>query len=195
MADAYPLQWPIGRPRWKGARQRSQFKMTPSAMAGHLYDELDRMHAADVVVSSNKKPYSRSEAEFLDDPGVAVYFKRKGQELAIACDKYAKVSDNLHAVGIAIESFRSLERHGTGEMVDAAFSGFKALPESVIITPDTSRAWHEVLQVSSEADWEVVEAAYKRLLHKVHPDKGGSDYAFQELQRAYKQAKDHYASS
>lgn len=190
--EAYPLQWPMGRPRWSGARQRSQFKMTPVAMAGHLYDELDRMKAQDVVISSNKKPYSRSEAEYLDDPGVAVYFKRKGMDLCIACDKYARVSDNLHAVGIAIESFRSLERHGTGEMVDAAFTGFKALPEAIIMGEHTARAWHEVLQVSSDADWEVVDGAYKRLLHKAHPDKGGSDRAFAELQDAYKQAKQIY---
>lgn len=188
MPDAYPLQWPVGRPRWDDVRQSSQFKMTPAAMSGHLWDELERMGAEDIVVSSNKKPYSRSEAEYLDDPGVAVYFKRKGQELAIACDKYAKVSDNLHAVGIAIESFRSLERHGTGEMVDAAFTGFKALPDSITLGEHTARAWWEVLEVSQDASPSVVRAAYKSLLHSRHPDKGGSDWEFEELQKAYKES-------
>lgn len=191
MADAYPLQWPIGRRRWEGSRERSLFKMTPSAMAGHLYNELDRMDAEDVVISSNKKPYSRSEAEFLDDPGVAVYFKRKGQELAIACDKYARVSDNLHAVGIAIESFRSLERHGTGEMVDAAFSGFKALPESIIMGAGQLRAWHEVLQVSPDADQQIIKSAYRSLSARYHPDNQDTGDAdkFAEVQRAYDQVK------
>lgn len=189
-AQAYPLQWPVGRPRWNGMRQSSQFKMEPRDMQNHLFDELDRLGAVDVVVSTNKQPYSRSTAEFLDDPGVAVYFKRKGQELAIACDKYVKVSDNLHAIGLAIEAFRSLERHGTGDMVDAAFTGFKALPETIIMGEHTARAWWEVLQVSQTADWDVIEAAYKRLLHKVHPDKGGSEFAFQEVQNAFKQAKE-----
>lgn len=188
MADAYPLQWPVGRARWQGARQPSLFKMTPGAMQGHLFDELDRMNATDVVVSSNKRPYSRSEAEVLEDPGVAVYFKRKGQELCIACDKYRRVSDNLHAVGIAIESFRSLERHGTGEMVDAAFSGFTALPESIIMGPGTARPWHEVLEVSPTASPEVVKAAYKQHLHKSHPDHGGTAEQFQEVQKAFKES-------
>lgn len=191
MAEAYPLQWPIGRARWSGRRTTSAFKMDANSMQKHLFDELARMQATGVVVSTNQAGFAKDNRTM--DPGVAVYFKRKGQELCIACDKYIKVADNLHAVGMAVEAFRMLERHGTGEMVDAAFSGFKALPESVIITPDTSRAWHEVLQVSSTADWEVVKAAYNRLLHKTHPDKGGSDYAFQELQRAYKQAKELYA--
>lgn len=190
MPDAYPLQWPIGRPRWTGPRQPSQFKMTPSAMTSHLFEELDRLNATNVIVSSNKQPYGRSEAEMLPDPGVAVYFKRKGADIAIACDKYLRLSDNLHAIGLAVEAFRSLERHGTGEMVDAAFRGFTALPETIIMGEHTNRPWHEVLQVMPDADWEVIEAAYKRLLHKTHPDKGGSSFAFQELQSAFNQAKE-----
>ena len=75
-------------------------------------------------------------------------------------------------------------------MVNAAFRGFKALPETIIMGEHTSRAWYEVLQVSQAADWDVVKIAYKRLLHKVHPDKGGSDFAFQELQAAFRQAKE-----
>jgi hypothetical protein len=187
--NAYPLEWPVGRPRWNGSRQYSAFKMDAKAMQGHLFDELDRLGAEDVIVSSNRKPYSRSEVELLDDPGVAVYFTRNGQQLAFACDKYLKLSDNLHAVGLTIEAIRSIERHGTGEMVDAAFTGFKALPEAIILGEHTARAWWEVLQVAQTADWEVIDAAHKRLLHKVHPDKGGTGHAFQELQTAFNQAK------
>jgi hypothetical protein len=162
--------------------------MDERSMQAHLFNELERMRASDIVVSTNQQRYSR--ANLIDDPGVAVYFKRKGQELCIACDKYIKVSDNLHAIGMAVEAFRMLERHGTGEMVDAAFSGFKALPEAIILGEHTARAWYEVLQVSQTADPDVIEAAYKRLLHKYHPDKGGNAYQFQELQEAYKQAKE-----
>lgn len=187
-AQAYPLAWPIGRPRWSGSRQPSKFRIDERAMVDQLHRELELMKATDIVISTNQQRYSK--ANYIDDPGVAVYFKRKGQELCIACDKYLKVSDNLQAVGIAIEAFRTIERHGTGEMVDAAFTGFKALPEAIIMGEHTARAWWEVLQVSPNADMDVIEAAYKRLLHKAHPDKSGSDFAFQELQNAYKQAKE-----
>lgn len=37
---------------------------------------------------------------------------------------------------------------------------------------------------------DMIEAAYMRLLHKVHPDKAGSNVAFQELQNAFRQAKE-----
>ena len=187
MADAYPLQWAVGRPRWKGSRQPSQFKMTPSAMTAHLFDELYRLGASDIVVSSNKKPYSRSEAEYLDDPGVAVYFKRKGSEIAICCDKYAKISDNLHAIGLAVQAFRSLERHGTGEMVDAAFTGFKALPEAIITPPPNRepRQWYEVLGVKPDASPQEVKQAYRDHRYLAHPDNGGKPGEFEEIQQAY----------
>jgi len=96
----------------------------------------------------------------------------------------------LRAVWKTIEALRGIERWGAKEMVNAAFRGFKALPETIIMGEHTARAWWEVLQVSQTADWDVIDAAYKRLLHKVHPDKGGSDFAFQEVQSAYRQAKE-----
>lgn len=184
MASAHPLQWPIGRPRWNGFRRISQFKMSRAAMQEHLFDELERLGASDIVVSTNKSPYSRSEAEHLEDPGVAVYFVRKGQEIAIACDKYQKVSDNLHAIGLAVQAFRSLERHGTGEMVDAAFTGFKALPSS-ITTPLPHRDWWVVLDVPQGANALEVRAAYRKLLKLHHPDTGGSQAELDEVRRAY----------
>lgn len=189
MADAYPLQWPIGRARWTGARQPSAFKMSDGQMKDHLFTELERMHASDIVVSTNQAPYSR--AQRFEDPGVAVYFKRKGQELCIACDKYSKVIDNLHAIGMAVEAFRMLERHGTGEMVDAAFSGFKALPESIIMGAGQLRAWHEVLQVSPDADQDIIKSAYRKLSGRYHPDNQdtGDAEKFAEVQRAFDEVK------
>lgn len=187
-AQAYPLTWPIGRKRWSGFRARAAFKMSDSDKVAHLHDELDRLNARDIVISTNRPPYSR--AKQISDPGVAVYFTRKGKELCIACDKWDKVEDNLHAVGLAIQAMRGLERWGTGDMVDAAFTGFTALPESIIMGPGTARNWWEVLQVSPDADFDIIEAAYKRLLHKAHPDKGGNATTFMELQEAFKQAKE-----
>lgn len=75
-------------------------------------------------------------------------------------------------------------------MVKAAFRGFKALPETIIMGEHTARAWWEILQVSQDTDMDVIEAAYKRLLHKAHPDKGGSEQQFMEVQEAFRQAKE-----
>jgi len=194
MTEAYPLQWPVGWPR-TDYPEYSQFRNPTVASARRLtLDELDRLGASEVVISSNMElrqdglPSHRQRR--FQDTGVAVYFKLNGEERCIPSDKYITVEENLHAVAKTIQALRGLERWGTGQIMEAAFRGFKALPESIIVGAGTSRAWWEVLQVSETADIEVIEAAYKKLLHKVHPDKGGTDAEFMELQTAFKQAKE-----
>lgn len=194
MSEAYPLQWPIG---WKRAKYQdySRFgKFTFEQMRIEVLRELGLLGATNIIISSNLKlrqdgyPYSNQRQP--EDVGIAVYFILNGEEQCIPCDKWSKIEDNLRAIVKTVEALRGIERWGAKEMVNAAFRGFKALPETIIMGEHTSRAWWEVLQVSQTADFDVIQAAYKRLLHKVHPDKGGSDYAFQELQNAMKQAKE-----
>jgi hypothetical protein len=195
MVDAYPLQWPIGRARTAEHQRKygNLNKMPAGRIRQLLAKEMRLMNVSNWVISSNVAvrndglPYANQKAP--DDPGVVLYFTRKGVDIAISCDSWHYVDANLRAIGLTIEAIRGMERWGTEEMIDRAFTGFKALPETIIMGEHTSRAWYEVLQVAQTADWEVIDAAYKRLLHKVHPDKGGSDYAFQELQNAYEQAK------
>lgn len=197
MADAYPLQWPAGWPRTKVRERNSQFKMTEGAMVDHLYQELDRLGATNIVVSSNVqvrmdgRPLTKQRA--IDDPGVAVYFNLKGHEQCIPCDKWINPIQNLHAVGLAIAAIRGFERWGTGQMVEAAFRGFTALPAgedaSSPIYVQPNRPWYEVLGVSQDADQDVIQAVYRAKAKKVHPDSGGSPEAFRELQRAYEEAR------
>ena len=95
----------------------------------------------------------------------------------------------MRAIEKTIGALRGLERWGAKEMVNAAFRGFKALPESVIVTPYTKRPWHEVLEVSPTASTETVKAAYRSMLFKHHPDQGGDPITFQEIQDAYNEYK------
>lgn len=192
MPDYYPLQWPPSWPRTKYPT-RARFNTSGAKARQALFNELRLLGADTIVISSNAElrrdglPYV---GQRLDDCGVAVYFNLNGQQQCIPCDKWDRLDDNIQAVRKTVKALRGLERWGAKEMVNAAFRGFKALPETIIMGEHTSKAWWEVLQVSQNADWDVIEAAYKRLLHKVHPDKGGSDFAFQELQNAFKQAKE-----
>lgn len=196
--DAYPLQWPLGWSRSKYP-QPDRFKVSMGEAVDHLYNELERLGASNVIVSSNMRlridgrPLANQNR--LDDEGVAVYFMLSGAQQCIPCDKWDTVKGNLRAIGLTVQALRGLDRWGAKEMVNAAFRGFKALPESVIVTPYTARAWHEVLQVTSDADWDIVDAAYKRMLHKTHPDKGGTTETFQEVQKAYKEAKGIYGKA
>jgi hypothetical protein len=169
-------------------------KMPSGRIRQQLFSELRKMDVTDFVISSNVAvrqdglPYANQRRP--EDPGVVLYFTRKGSDIAISCDIWHTVDANLRAIGLTIEAIRGMERWGTEEMVDAAFTGFKALPASGETTPSAQRLWFDVLEVSPDASWDVIEAVYRRLLHKVHPDKGGSEAAFHELQAAFRQAKE-----
>lgn len=191
MVDAYPLQWPPSWPRTK-YREVARFN-TPFARARfRLMNELSLLGATHVVISSNialRKdglPYATQRQP--DDPAIAVYFRLNGNDQCVPSDKWSRTEDNLQAICKTVEALRGLERWGAKEMVNAAFRGFKALPESIIVGEHTSRAWWEVLGVSREETPIVVRAAYKRLLHERHPDKGGNQWEFEELQKAYRES-------
>lgn len=190
MIEAYPLQWPIAWPRTKYPT-RARFDTSGNKAKVGLLNELRLLKASNIVVSSNAQlrrdglPYV---GQRLEDCGVAVYFTLNKEQQCIPCDKWDSLDDNIQAVRKTVEALRGLERWGAKEMVNAAFRGFKALPESIIMGEHTARAWYEVLEVSQNAPESVIKAAYKAQLHLKHPDKGGKQWEFEELQKAFKEA-------
>lgn len=189
----YPLAWPAGQARTAAhRRQRPKFEAGTFAQARDgLLAELRRLGAANVVLSTNVElrrdglPYADRRQP--DDPGVAVYFSRKGRDLAIGCDRWAKVEDNLRAVADAIECIRTIERRGTGQMVDAAFAGFAALPPGP--HPAGPLAWWEVLGVYAHTPDDDVRTAYRAWALKHHPDRGGDPAKMAELNAAFERFK------
>jgi hypothetical protein len=194
MIHHYPLQWPIGWPRTK-YRQLSQFKVGYEEAEKHLAGQLERLGVTSAYISTDQ-PLRMDGRPRRDQPaatsGVAVYFVRKGVELCIPCDKFGLVRENLRAVGLTIENIRQMERYGTSQVVEAALSGFAALPAHSIITPPPAmRNWWDILEVQQTASIEVIRAAYKQRALKLHPDVSAEDSAaFIELNRAYKQAQE-----
>lgn len=191
MIDAYPLQWPPAWPRTKYS-EYARFQTSFASARNNLMRELDLLGATDIIISSNVElrrdglPYAGQRQP--DDPAMAVYFKLNGEDQCVPCDKWTRTEDNLQAIRKTIEALRGLERWGAKEMVNAAFRGFKALPANIVVGEHTSRAWWEVLEVSQDASPEVIKASYRAQLHLKHPDKGGSDWDFQELQKAFNEA-------
>lgn len=190
----YPLAWPPG---WKRTLypDASRFgNVSISRESDEVVHQLELMGATSIIISSNMKyrldgiPYANQG--YIEDKGVAVYFKLNGEEQCIPCDKWTSLGDNIRAIAKTIEALRGIERWGAKEMVNAAFRGFKALPDTIIMGEHTSKAWYEVLQVSQTADFDIVKAAYNRMLHKSHPDTGGTDFEFQQVQNAWKQYKE-----
>lgn len=196
MTEAYPLQWPVGRARTPDHKKKwgSLNKMPAGRIRELLVKELRLMKVTNYVISSNLAvrldgmPYANQKKP--EDTGVVLYFTRKGQDIAIACDVWSSLDANLRAIGLTVEAIRGMERWGTEEMVDRAFTGFAALPETIIMGSGQRRAWYEVLQVSQDADREIVRAAWRRLVARYHPDNQstGDPVKFDEVQRAFKES-------
>lgn len=183
----YPLHWPEGWPRtpaWK--RKTAPFKVTPAQARDEMLRELELLGARDTNISSDQRlnrDGSLSATRYqLVDPGVAIYFRRKGVDVVLACDQYADLHANIRAIGKTIEAMRGIERWGASDMLDRAFTGFAALaaPEQ----------WWQVLGVSQTATTAEVDAAWRRAMQTAHPDKpGGSDAAAARLNKARDDAR------
>jgi len=189
---AFPLTWPERQRRTpRHQRRPSRFEVGLAASRDHLLAELGRLRARHVVISSNIAvrrdglPYAAREPE---DSGVAVYFERQVRgtwlPFVIACDAFLKVKENLRAIGLTVESLRAIERHGASEMLEAAFTGFAALPP-----PAPAGSWWVVLGLAEDASRETVRSAYRKLAFERHPDRGGDPDRWAELNDAIEIAR------
>jgi hypothetical protein len=165
-----------------------------------MYDEAERDLALELERLGADSAYISTDQELRvtgsprrdrqpTSPAAAVYFVRKGKQLCIPCDKFSSVRDNIRAIGLTIQNIRQMERYGTSQTVEATLSGFAALPAEA--SPNAGpRAWHEVLQVSPDADPSVIRAAYRNLAAKYHPDNPstGNQQKFLEVTRALQEA-------
>lgn len=163
------------------------------AAVKRLYLELGRLGVKDddIIVSTNIKLNLRGvpRGDFEpSDPGVAVYWTKKGQPSTkvIAIDAYRRVRDNIAAIAKTLEAMRAIERHGGATILDRAFSGFTA-----IAPPDWKKPWREVFGIKPETMITPGGLAelYRRMARFRHPDNGGADSLMAELNVAYDEAK------
>lgn len=185
------LCWPAGWPRTEQPRMAHFMTALPAAVDSIGY-EVGRIGGSDLVISCDGQRGKRgdllSEQPSWIDQGVAVYFVVKGDQRVLPCDRWNRLRDNLQAIAKTLEALRGIERWGTKQIVDAAFEGFKALPAPEPIEPE--RPWWEVLGVAESADPVVIDAAYRALAKRVHPDRPGGDAAaFRAITTAYEAAR------
>lgn len=185
---AYPINWPAGWPRTESYRRKTgQFtrnKQYLSVIDGveRVLDELKRLGVErdDIVVSTNIPTrldgLPRSDKGSDGDPGAAVYWRKNKKMQCMAIDRYNATEDNLAAIAATLDAMRAIQRHGGGEILDRAFTGFIALP-----APE--QPW-QVLGVGANATPAQVEDAYRKLAAKHHPDRGGSDYEMARINAA-----------
>jgi hypothetical protein len=197
----YPLAWPLGWRRTPGhERKRAMFSKHSTEPGGYrrktslsvgdglcrLTGELRRLHASDIIISSNLRvrsdglPHAQQSKE-LGDPGIAVYFKLRGKPLVLACDRWSSAADNMAAIAGHIEAVRASDRYGVGT-VEQAFAGYKALPA------DSAADWRKVLfgeQLPSPVTKDAVDQAVRSMAKTRHPDiQGGSVEAMTQVNRA-----------
>lgn len=169
MTEAYPLQWPEGKPRTPYPNASKFGPRSIDQATNILVKQVRLLGGSDLVVSTNLKyrqdglPYSKQAQP--RDQGVAVYFTLKKRQMCFACDRWEKIQDNIYAVSMTIEALRGIERWGSGSMVEQAFTGFVALP--------SNSPW-EVLGLKSGATRAEIEAAFREKAKACHPDHGGS---------------------
>lgn len=185
--DPFPLQWPETWPRSK-RRERSGFRVASFARTrSGVFRHLELMGAIHVVITSNLPqrldgmPYDAA----VDDPGIAVYWREVNgggtRERVIACDRWDRARDNLHAIELSLGALRGLERWGSTEIVQRAFEGFAALPPA-------GHEWRAIFPGCRTLD--EVKLAFRRAASEAHPDRhGGNDAEMVRLNTAYAAAK------
>lgn len=201
-AEAFPLQWPPGRPRtdrWK--RERAKFDVTFARARDNIVAEVGRLAGRypdpQVVISTNialrRDGLPLANQRQPDDPGVAVYFLYKKRAMSFACDRWEKIEHNMQAIAKTIEALRGIARWGTGDMLEAAFTGFTALPPPPAAAPPAPgaqprlRHWRDVFGTGVQTRDQLQEV-YRRMAGAFHPDRGGDAVKMAELNRARDEA-------
>ena len=196
--EAYPLTWPTGWKRTKNpktSRFGRNYNSKPSVAKAidTLSNELRLFGARNLIVSSNLKlkndglPYSNQKIP--EDTGIAVYFSLRKEQQVIACDTFNLPGCNIYAIALTIQSLRSLERYGASEILNKAFSGFKALPEKA---GPSNLAWWTVLGLKENCKYEEAKSAFRKLSKLYHPDTGDDTGRFYLVNEAFNNAKKHF---
>jgi hypothetical protein len=212
--NAYPLCWPEGWKRMSAAQRKyGHFNKTQNETTNYgtwkrkrdltVADGVDRVLAElermgvdrqDVIVSTNVRTrldgMPRSGERDPDDPGAAVYWKAAGDPMrCMAVDRYTTVADNLAAIAATLDAMRAIERHGGAEIINRAFTGFAALPET------TTKPWRKVLgftdsdgKCNRTISLEEVKVRYREMVRTAHPDAGGTPEEFRQITEARDQA-------
>ena len=204
--QAYPLQWPAGKPRtayrvnaafgrvetqWistgdSGYRRSDKKRLNVLDAYRRLQVELDRLGASFAVCSTNMElrvdGIPRSDRREPDDPGVAVYFQLDGDPVVLACDRYDRVADNVAAIAAHLRASRAIERYGVGSLREI-FRGFAALPPAMSV--DDWRA-----RLGNPKSLEDAESVYRERMKKAHPDVGGDAKEAAALNAAIERARE-----
>lgn len=193
MIEAYPLYWPEGRPRkerWNRenarfdtsfARARDEIVRQIRLLVGKYESDRTLIVSTNIALRRDGLPLAGQRQP--DDTGVAVYFDYKKRQVCFACDRWNKIEHNMQAIAKTIDALRGIDRWGTGDMIEAAFKGFTALPSNV-------KSWRTVLNVPAGGGLADARTRYRSLVSEHHPDRpGGSHDRMADINKAWEEAQ------
>lgn len=121
-----------------------------------------------------------------EDPAkVVVHYIREGREVELSMAKHPYFYQNIRVIYFAIEALRMNEERGLEELVRAAYG--------LLPAPAVERDPYETLGVRPDAPIEAIEASYRALAKKAHPDVGGSNRRMTELNAAWERIREAHS--
>ena len=182
------VEWPAGFERTSDHEREKnrRFDVSLATAFDDLEAELERLGVDDYRYSFDARPRQRDGRPYSranpDDPAFVLRWSMDDEQFAVACDRWSTLRDNVRSVGLYVREKRKMENRpvttGASEFANARLpSGDE---EALVGEPPA----HAVLDVAPEATPDEIEAAYRERVREVHPDHGGSQAAFQRVQRA-----------
>ena len=179
--------WPGAvTPEWK--RKRAPFRSAYAKTLDLLESELKHLKASDILIQAHLRRedirndgWPRSAAR-PSKPGVIVTFKGAGGQMSFPCYRFDGWEDNLRAIALSLEALRMVDRYGVTRN-NEQYRGFTALP------PASDGRAYAITFLSRMTGWQESQVkgdpqgAYRLAARACHPDTGGNERLFHELQR------------
>ncbi len=191
-----PLVWPADWRRTPSIeRSRAPYRASFVDTRNLIIDELKLMVTGRVsgyvpMVLSSDIPVKRDGTPYADydepaDPGAAVWWVDRNQETrAIACDRWNTVAGNFRAIALSIQHLRGLERTGASQIFERSMQNFR-VPKLPGGLANTRPWWCETLGLDHwPASHHEIQDAYRTLVKTTHPDRGGDQQRFVQINEA-----------
>jgi len=188
------IDWPAHIERTPPAERKRthKYRVSFSEAVDDIDTELSDRLGADSWRLSTAAPHRKRDGlpyadANIDDPGAVVRWRKDGDQFCVAADNWTTLRDNVRTIGLYIAEKRKM----AGRPVRTAQDEFASarLPpgddeEAIVAGNGLERDAHAVLGVAPDAPDAVVKGAYRELLKERHPDHGGTQAEFTELNRA-----------
>ncbi len=189
------------------SRKASAFRITPGRALDHLERECQHLRAPHIIIEADFResdirldgwPYANARPR---SPRVVLTLPQsKYGPLRYPCDTYTTWEANVRAIALALEALRAVDRHGVTRRGEQ-YAGWKALTAGKASDMTAEAAATVLAGFSGVTEEQIAEdvglarAALRVATKRTHPDVGGSDEAFHQVQTARKVLSTHHGVS